>query len=104
MTSRLTGLTSGEPVTLAYDREQRSQVMVQQSPKYVLVKNPSQAFDGNSVVAVPVADAGGLSARGGKSAGLGRLYFWDPPSSPPRRLTKTRRTPAAAGPPPLTGT
>lgn len=54
----LTGLAPGEPVTLMYDRDDPSRVMVQQSPKYVFVKNPNQAFDGNSVVAVPVAEAG----------------------------------------------
>lgn len=53
----LTGLAPGEPVSILYDRDDPNRVLVQQSPKYVFVRNPNMAFDGNRVIAVTVAEA-----------------------------------------------
>jgi hypothetical protein len=62
----LTGLGPGEPVRILYDRDEPTRLIVQQSPKYVFVRNPNAAFDGRPLIAVPVAEAEqrGLTAGG----------------------------------------
>ncbi|RIK09803.1 MAG: hypothetical protein DCC49_05135 [Acidobacteria bacterium] len=55
----LTGLAEGEPVRVLYDPENPTQLLVQQSPKYVAIRNPNVMFDGKMVIAVPVAEAEG---------------------------------------------
>jgi hypothetical protein len=53
----LTGLAPGEPARILYDRDEPTRVIVQQSPKYVLARNPNMAFDGKPVIAVLAAEA-----------------------------------------------
>jgi hypothetical protein len=52
----LTGLAPGEPVSVLYDRDDPRVLIVMQSPKYVFVNNPSAAFGGPTMIAVPAAD------------------------------------------------
>jgi hypothetical protein len=54
----LTGLAPGEPVSVLYDRDDPQCLVVMQSPRYVFVHNPNQAFDGVPMIAVPTAQAG----------------------------------------------
>jgi hypothetical protein len=51
----LTGLAPGEPVSVMYDRDNPAVLIVMQSPKYVFVDNPSAAFGGPAMIAVPAA-------------------------------------------------
>lgn len=53
----LTGLAEGEPVRVLYDPEDPTQLLVQDSPNYVAIRNPNVMFDGKMVIAVPVAEA-----------------------------------------------
>ncbi len=55
----LTGLAPGEPVSVLYDRDNPAVLIVMQSPKYVFVNNPSAAFGGPAMIAVPAADTRG---------------------------------------------
>jgi hypothetical protein len=54
----LTGLAPGEPVSVMYDRDDPALLIVMQSPKYVFVHNPSAAFGGATMIAVPAAARG----------------------------------------------
>jgi len=53
----LTGLAPGEPASILYDRDAPTRVIVQQSPKYVFVRNPNKSFDGKPLMAVLAAEA-----------------------------------------------
>jgi hypothetical protein len=51
----MTGLAAGEPAAVQYDRDDPCTLIVMQSPKYVFLRNPNAAFDGQSMLAVPAA-------------------------------------------------